>query len=409
LIMRVSLFIVILALSFISVAQKAPIMSRVIYGTDDRTDTYELNSSDAALGASAAILVYGSNIVTENNDGTYTVTATSTAEEIQLFCPDERFSQQPIFSNAQSFCSAFLLSTNPPWVGTAAHCVGDDLSSGVLIFGFELIAESETRLTYAANDVYTISSAIVVGEATGKDGDYAILQLDREVTGHTPYTSINPSMSVSDNLVLIGHPSGLPKKTDKGGSVTAVTSTLIRGTTDSYGGNSGSPVFDSNGDLAGILVGGTTDFVYDYDDNCQNSNFCPGGVDCDEFGENIVPICNLIESSSTVQNQLNLDCTTAPASSSPSPAPASPTNTPNNGASTTPTRTPQHQNVSPDTSYTPLTFSDSSYSPFTLSQSSFTSIFSPSSFSSGSPNSSSSSASSLFVSALVAFALLFTL
>jgi len=361
--------------------------SRVIYGNDGRSDTFELNSIDAQLGESAAIIVYGSNIVSQNTDGSWSITETASAEEFWNFCEEERFSQQAVFANANSFCSGFLLSTNPPWLGTAAHCItSNELSSAVVIFGFELVSSSETRLTFDADEVYFIDRIVEQGTPSGGVGDYGIVELDREVTGHTPYTSINSNLQVGESLTLIGHPVGLPKKTDTGGTVTLVDASIVGGTVDSYGGNSGSPVFDDNGRLAGILVGGAQDFV-ESDDDCDVSNVCPGGPTCTDQGEAIVPICALLEASSTIRNQLNLDCSGADSSNSPVSSVSS-------FSSISPVSTfSSFSPVSPISSGSPAsTFSTVSFdtSPFTVSFSS-----------TGSPNSSDSA--TLMISSMAVF------
>jgi hypothetical protein len=97
-------------------------------------------------------------------------------------------------------------------------------------------------------------------------------------------------MAVGDTIILVGYPFGLPKKTDPNGVVKDVTPTLIRAYVDSYGGNSGSPLFDTSGLLVGILVGGAPDFTV-ADPGCEVSNVCPGGQGCTSLGEHIVPIC----------------------------------------------------------------------------------------------------------------------
>lgn len=68
---------------------------------------------------------------------------------------------------------------------------------------------------------------------------------------------------------------------DKGGIVQSVTNTTIRATVDSYGGNSGSPLFDSDGFLVGILTAGP-DFQKDG--------------------------CNIIRDDYTVDTLLNFPC-----------------------------------------------------------------------------------------------------
>jgi hypothetical protein len=66
-------------------------------------------------------------------------------------------------------------------------------------------------------------------------------------------------------LTIIGFGSGIPAKIDTGGRVVSPRERLLdffNATTDSFGGNSGSGVFDgSGGELVGILVRGDEDYV----------------------------------------------------------------------------------------------------------------------------------------------------
>jgi len=292
--------LVVLCMLYVVYSHKTSGSSKVIYGSDDRLDYFEVNSSLQTLGESSVLIVFGSNIVTSNGDNTFTATSTETAEDFWGFCPSERYSQQLILSEAQAFCSGFLLSNDPPWIGTAGHCVGD--TDALIIFGFEVISSGNTRLTFSADDIYSINRVVVEGNPYAAGSDYGIFELDRPVVGYNSLTQVNDNVSVDDSLILIGHPVGLPKKFDSGGRVTGVSSDAIIGTVDAYGGNSGSPVFDSSRRLVGILVSGAPDFDYG---SCLVSNVCPGGNGCGS-GESIVPICNLLQSTTEVENQLGL-------------------------------------------------------------------------------------------------------
>jgi hypothetical protein len=60
---------------------------------------------------------------------------------------------------------------------------------------------------------------------------------------------------------------------------------------DTYGGNSGSPVFNHRtGEVEGILVRGENDYVYDPGQGCQVSNRCASDV-C--RGEDVTYITNV--------------------------------------------------------------------------------------------------------------------
>jgi len=274
--------------------------SRVVYGSDDRKDYYEVSSADQQLGRGTALLLAGNNLFTTSGNR-YVPRATSDAQEWWELCSSDPFSDQPVIE-ANVYCTGFLISANPPWIGTAAHCA-DRMNYAV--FDFDVLQDG-ARLSFNEDEIYTVSRIVESGQATGGVNDYAILELDREVKNREPYSVVAPQYAVGDSVHMIGHPIGLPKKFDRGGKITQVQQDLIRATVDSYGGNSGSLVMDTSGRLLGILVGGSTDFVTT-NSGCEQTNVCPGGPGC-EIGETIVPICDLVASNSEAANVLRWDC-----------------------------------------------------------------------------------------------------
>ena len=77
-------------------------------------------------------------------------------------------------------------------------------------------------------------------------------------------------------MYVIGHPVGLPTKFADGANVRNNNNTsFFVCNLDTYGGNSGSPVFNSSThELEGILVRGETDFIVT-ENGCRKSNVCP--------------------------------------------------------------------------------------------------------------------------------------
>jgi hypothetical protein len=94
--------------------------------------------------------------------------------------------------------------------------------------------------------------------------DFALIQLDRKVTGHKPL-AINRTSSLKkgDGIFVIGHPVGLPLKVAGGATVRDFSKIgYFTSDLDTFGGNSGSPVFNARTNLIeGILVRGDEDFV----------------------------------------------------------------------------------------------------------------------------------------------------
>ena len=93
--------------------------------------------------------------------------------------------------------------------------------------------------------------------------------------------------------MVIGHPSGLPTKVAEGASVRSVDTAFFTANLDTYGGNSGSAVFNSlSGEVEGILVRGETDYVFDNERSCHSSYHC-GDDECS--GEDVVKISEVLK------------------------------------------------------------------------------------------------------------------
>ena len=197
-----------------------------------------------------------------------------------------------------AFCSGFLV--DPSMGATAAHCVdSSNLSSVRFVFGFEM-RNATTAVTRISNDeIYR--GIRILGRQIGTAGtDWAAVQLDRPVLNHR-HVTIRRSGKIADGAGVhaIGHPSGLPKK--HAGNAVVRDNTPGRyfvANLDTYGGNSGSAVFNSTThQVEGILVRGETDFVLN--GTCYVSNVCPAngcrGEDCTRTTEfaSLVPLNRL--------------------------------------------------------------------------------------------------------------------
>src|SRR5205814_1482337 len=96
-------------------------------------------------------------------------------------------------------------------------------------------------------------------EQVGTGADWALIRLDRAVVGHQPL-KINASGSIEKGteIVVIGHPAGLPTKVAGNAAVRdASKEGFFVANLDTFGGNSGSAVFNAKtGQIEGILVRG---------------------------------------------------------------------------------------------------------------------------------------------------------
>lgn len=251
-------------------AQLAREQQRVIYGVDNRKDMYQVSASTLRAAANAVVALVKRTDLASDGNGGYTLATQSYQDEYQL-CDSEPFASQPI----GCFCSGFLVA--PDVIATAGHCVRSqaDLARIRFVFGFRMLDARRARTAFPASDVY--AGTRLIGRQLSQDGsDWALVKLDRPVTGRKPL-KVRTAGRIGDNqsLFVIGHPSGLPQKYAPRARVRDNTAAqFFVANLDTYGGNSGSPVFNSsNRTVEGILVRGENDFVSN--GSCFVSMVCP--------------------------------------------------------------------------------------------------------------------------------------
>lgn len=276
-----------LALLATSVNALAQTRDKVIYGSDGRSEVYSYNDSDVVRVSRSTVALVASANVTEQADGGVKVSGPVYGESYGL-CKSERFYKQP----SGAFCSGFLIAPNK--IMTAGHCIRDMQACGDVRFVFDYRMKSSTRVndTLGADQVYRCKN-ILGWKEEDAGPDFAIIELDRPVTGkRRPLRlSSNRNLRRGTKLTVIGHPAGLPTKITDGAAVRTVQTAqgFFVANLDTYGGNSGSAVFDANtGVVEGILVRGENDFVTR--GSCRATNYCPANG-C--RGEDVTHITNV--------------------------------------------------------------------------------------------------------------------
>lgn len=241
---------------------------KVIYGDDNRKDIYEVNDSQLLnLADSTVALVDASQFMAKG--GGYTNIKAEKYGDAYALCKDEPFYDQP----TGAFCSGFLV--NDDTIVTAGHCIRNQESCEDVkfVFGFAVKSINDGADTVKENDVYGCKQLIHT-EVKGNGADFAVIKLDRKVKNHTPLKLRKKgSLAINEAVTVIGHPAGIPTKIADGAQVRSIENGFFNTNLDTYGGNSGSAVFNStSGEVEGILVRGATDFVFK--DGCRKSNVC---------------------------------------------------------------------------------------------------------------------------------------
>lgn len=286
----------------LSPSQDVQVGQRVIYGEDNRLDLYQVTDALWKQKTNSTVALMSSSKVTPNGLGGFRI-STSAYGSSQSLCKNEPFYEQV----TAAFCSGSLIA--PDIIMTAGHCVRNQSSceSTKFVFNFAYAEAGKTPNNVGADDVYSCKQLIHSEVNSSNDSDFALIRLDRKVVGHDPL-AIRQQGKISDteNIVVIGHPSGLASKIAGGASVRDNSlETYFIANLDTYGGNSGSAVFNEAGLVEGILVRGERDFVYK--NGCYVSNVCTNSGCRGEDVTRVSEVLKYVDASELVQ-----ESTTAP-------------------------------------------------------------------------------------------------
>jgi hypothetical protein len=240
---------------------------KAIYGDDERIEAIESSPVLQESGRAVCAIVHYQSI-SDYGNGHSTLHARSYKDEYNL-CPTERFLNQLV----PAIGTAFLVDYSI--VVTAAHCIDENsLREYKFVFGFETVVDGSTRTVIQNDQIYQGIKILDRRYEKSLGIDWAVIQLDRPVLDK-PFLRLNftDKIDIGQNVYCIGHPCGLPKKIALNGIVSEDNPYYFVANIDTYGGNSGSPVFNNDTNLVeGILVRGETDFLEQGD--CNVSHRC---------------------------------------------------------------------------------------------------------------------------------------
>ena len=273
----------------------ADLKTQAVFGEDDRRDLYQVLRPELRSVADSTVAMISVDKLRKSRAGNYEIKAAQMGHVFHL-CLDEPFIQQP----SAASCSGFLVAAD--LIATAGHCVPETCDPGVkIVFDFSLKSANQRTSGISVHQVYQCRK--VIARKNTSTEDFALIQLDRPVPDHQPLKLSTCAAETTDELVVFGHPLGLPLKVADGAQVQRVYDSFFIADTDTFDGNSGSAVMNAQSlEVVGILVRGDPDFIQDQKLKCQRTKKCKIGF-C-QFDE-ATKISLLVQALKTYQSRFH--------------------------------------------------------------------------------------------------------
>jgi V8-like Glu-specific endopeptidase len=234
-------------------------MDKGIYGDDNRLDIFETTNETHLKLATATVGLFKSYSFEETRSGEMKIKGSK-----MKLCSDAKFNGQL----AAAFCSGFLVEhEDVQYLVTAGHCIATqaDCKKTKFVFDFAITSSDQNEHIVKKTSIYSCDQLVDRQLSRGNSNDYAVVKLNREVTDRevAPFRT-SGKINDGEELLVIGHPSGLPTKVAGDAYVrNNSNNTYFSANLDTFGGNSGSAVFNARtGEVEGILVRGDTDYEY---------------------------------------------------------------------------------------------------------------------------------------------------
>jgi hypothetical protein len=223
-------------------------------GQGIRKDMYEISNLNIKQNARAVVSIWKNESIIDNHNGSFTLRHKRYGKSFNLH-RSEPYYKQPVAVGC--LCTGFLVREDV--IATAGHCADQSNVKALrFVFGYEMKGSRHPVTQVPMQDIYNGEEIIRrVYDPRGSGADWALVKLDRKVTGRKIVKLANTDIQCYKPVYVLGHPCGLPLKYVSDEPVKEIKQAFFSAELTIYGGNSGSPVFSSDiHEVVGIVVRG---------------------------------------------------------------------------------------------------------------------------------------------------------
>lgn len=276
--------LIILTLSILSLRPT----DAAIYGEDNRELAFNHENSLYEQASKSVLSQLRKGSLSIEN-GQLHIQSKPLHEHVKNLCLDTPFAKTETFSR----CTAFLVAPN--MIVTAGHCINNqqECDEAKWVFTSDYNPLLSSPITLGQEDLVTCKKLLAHRKNTISKNDYALIEIKQQITHRSPlqYRKKN-QVPKGSTFFVVGHPTGLPLIiTDQAKEIEGSSEFLFKINSDTFGGNSGSPVINGRtGLVEGILTDGDLDYTLNKQKKCMMPYKCLKGR-CK--GENAVRITNI--------------------------------------------------------------------------------------------------------------------
>lgn len=239
------------------------------YGEDGRKDFFEISDAQTKKLAEAMLYRVDKHELRGWTFQRYWKIITKKLEDKGI-CKNEKFSNQ---DTIRLGCSAVLIGKNK--VLTGGNCISDHTCRNDLYywtFGYYKKSKEQNFSELHKKNFYKCKEIVKRVYNPNSGTSFTIFTLKKDVKDVEPVKISKKELTKEDELIMMGHPTGLPLKIADGAFAIDQDENFFIANSDIRGETIGTIAFNKKTkELVGLMIYGTYNYEYSYENYCKEA------------------------------------------------------------------------------------------------------------------------------------------